>query len=61
MTDDIKASEARAETAAAPRSEAERRAERLKAALRDNLRRRKAQVRGRKAGPGSDETPEPGA
>lgn len=42
----------------APKSAAERRAERLKAALRDNLRRRKAQVRGRAtAEPGPDETP----
>ncbi|WP_292496580.1 hypothetical protein [Methylobacterium sp.] len=59
MTDD----ETRIEDTAAPKgaqkSAAEHRAERLKAALRDNLRRRKAQVRGRSAGPaGSDETPD---
>ncbi|KQO65535.1 hypothetical protein [Methylobacterium sp. Leaf88] len=45
---------------APPKSAAEQRAERLKAALRDNLRRRKAQVRGRSLGSGPDETPESG-
>ncbi|MCJ2034186.1 hypothetical protein [Methylobacterium sp. J-068] len=41
------------------KSAAAQRAERLKAALRDNLRRRKAQVRGRAVAE-SDETPEAG-
>jgi hypothetical protein len=41
------------------KSAAEQRAERLKAALRDNLRRRKAQVRGRSASAaGPDATPD---
>lgn len=46
----------------ARKSAAEQRAERLKAALRDNLRRRKAQVRGRSAAvDGSEEPSESGA
>ena len=39
------------QSAAEPKSAAEQRAERLKAALRDNLRRRKAQLRGRAPDP----------
>jgi hypothetical protein len=35
----------------------ERRARRLSAALRDNLKRRKAQARGRVAGPGAERAP----
>jgi hypothetical protein len=37
------------------------RSERLSAALRENLKRRKAQVRGRVAGPAGGELPEPDA
>ncbi|MCJ2045791.1 hypothetical protein MKK58_14815 [Methylobacterium sp. J-078] len=60
MTDDETRTEDTAAPKGAPKSAAEHRAERLKAALRDNLRRRKAQVRGRSTGPaGSDETPDP--
>ncbi len=39
-----------------PRSEADRRAERLKQALKENLARRKAQARGRKARAAQDRT-----
>ena len=58
MTDDETRTEDTAAPKGAQKTAAERRAERLKAALRDNLRRRKAQVRGRAtAEPGPDETP----
>jgi len=36
----------------------QRRAQRLSAALRDNLKRRKAQARGRDAGPGAGHAPD---